>query len=671
MRVAGIKIENCKSYKEPAEIALDGAFNILVGPNGGGKSNTLDILTITLRHFFLKEYVIHNREQNFAFFRDIDATESFPNIRRSLEPHLDRPSDPVRIVISLVVGESDVANLRALKEHADDFRAALKKFRNTPYPDVSILDELGKLNLLPGTVVDYEILNYSLQLGDAQKAGFQQYLWTINFFLLLAPEIPITDLKPAFAYFSPYRSAHTQDLRANLSAESFQSQLARYANSTSHAPSSLLKLATLYFGDFRRGLELAARDIGFTKAWQSNSVVANVDRYLKTLGYSWDVEVVDRSRNIYELRLTREGRVFSIEQASSGEKEILTFVLGLFALRTSGGLIVIDEPEVHLHPRWQAVLRDLLRELAYDTKNQLLLSTHSPVFINPDTLGFVKRVYMNEVGSTTVASKVASAPEDPKDAWHLLNSHNNERVFFADKVLLVEGIQDRIVFEALLGLFAKELNYRRVIEIVEVHGKNNFETYQRPLGEIGVPHALIADLDYAANIGPPEVATLFVTDYKSIDRRILKNKRSEDRETLAQLIEQAVENDRRDDLKEFWTYVRGRFRSLKENLSEAEKAMLARFLSEREQSSEYVLRLGEIEDYLPPDAASLAGTIRLVRRPELLRWLAATHNRPTTRELLELCLKIMELPAKDWPSAIEQVLSPQTQEAKTFAVGEL
>lgn len=662
MRVAGIEIENCKSYKEPAKIVLDGAFNILVGPNGGGKSNTLDIITITLRHFFLKEYVTHNREHNFAFFRDIEPTESFPDIRRSLEPHLDRPSDPVRIVISLVVGESDVANLRILKEHADDFRAALQKFRNTPYPDVSILDELGKLNLLPDTVVEYEVLDYTLQLGgDAQKTGFQRYLWTINFFLLLASEISITDLKPAFAYFSPYRSAHTQDLRANLSAESFQSQLAQYANSTSHAPSSLLKLATLYFGDFRRGLELEARESGFTKAWQSNSVVANVDRYLKTLGYSWDVEVVDRSRNIYELRLKREGRVFSIEQASSGEKEILTFVLGLFALRTSGGLIVIDEPEVHLHPRWQATLRDLLRELAYDTKNQLLLSTHSPVFINPDTLGFVKRVYMSEAGSTTVAAKVASVPEDPKDAWHLLNSHNNERVFFADKVLLVEGIQDRIVFEALLGLFVQELNYRRVIEIVEVHGKNNFPTYQRLLGEIGVPHALIADLDYAANIGPPEVATLFVTDYKSIDRRILKNKRSEDRETLAQLIEQAVENDRRDDLKEFWTYVRGRFRSLKENLSETEEALLARFLTEKEQGSEYVLRLGEIEDYLPPGAASLAGTIQLVHRPELLGWLAATHDGPTTSELVELCLKVMELPAKDWPPAIERVLSARTK----------
>ncbi|MBD2066097.1 AAA family ATPase, partial [Leptolyngbya sp. FACHB-671] len=53
MKVSSLSIKNVKSFKDSTALLFDKKFNILVGPNGGGKSNLLDILNIVLRNFFL------------------------------------------------------------------------------------------------------------------------------------------------------------------------------------------------------------------------------------------------------------------------------------------------------------------------------------------------------------------------------------------------------------------------------------------------------------------------------------------------------------------------------------------------------------------------------------------------------------------------------------------
>ena len=43
-------------------------------------------------------------------------------------------------------------------------------------------------------------------------------------------------------------------------------------------------------------------------------------------------------------------------------------------------MLVLDEPETHIHPRWQLRFAELLVEFAADGKN-ILLTSHSPYFI--------------------------------------------------------------------------------------------------------------------------------------------------------------------------------------------------------------------------------------------------------------------------------------------------
>ncbi len=67
--------------------------------------------------------------------------------------------------------------------------------------------------------------------------------------------------------------------------------------------------------------------------------------------------------------------VCSIDQVSSGEIEILSFAQWVILNNVEAGLLLIDEPELHLHASWQATILPALRELA--PKVQILAATHS------------------------------------------------------------------------------------------------------------------------------------------------------------------------------------------------------------------------------------------------------------------------------------------------------
>ena len=70
-----------------------------------------------------------------------------------------------------------------------------------------------------------------------------------------------------------------------------------------------------------------------------------------------------------------DDRICSVDQLSSGEIEVLVFAQWVILNDVHAGLLVIDEPELHLHPSWQATILPALRELAPGL--QFLVATHS------------------------------------------------------------------------------------------------------------------------------------------------------------------------------------------------------------------------------------------------------------------------------------------------------
>jgi ABC-type cobalamin/Fe3+-siderophores transport system ATPase subunit len=66
---------------------------------------------------------------------------------------------------------------------------------------------------------------------------------------------------------------------------------------------------------------------------------------------------------------------------SSGHKIVLHQLAGMTAMLQRHGLVLIDEPETHLHPPLLAALVSAIRRLLLRQRAYALIATHSPVVV--------------------------------------------------------------------------------------------------------------------------------------------------------------------------------------------------------------------------------------------------------------------------------------------------
>lgn len=78
------------------------------------------------------------------------------------------------------------------------------------------------------------------------------------------------------------------------------------------------------------------------------------------------------------------GEKFDINELSSGEKQLFLRTLAIKMLDPENSIILIDEPELSLHPKWQQQIVDVYKKIGKN--NQIIIATHSP-----HILGSVKK----------------------------------------------------------------------------------------------------------------------------------------------------------------------------------------------------------------------------------------------------------------------------------------
>lgn len=67
---------------------------------------------------------------------------------------------------------------------------------------------------------------------------------------------------------------------------------------------------------------------------------------------------------------------FDINGLSSGEKQLFARALTLKMVKANNSIILIDEPEISLHPRWQQKILRVYESIGKN--NQVIIATHSP-----------------------------------------------------------------------------------------------------------------------------------------------------------------------------------------------------------------------------------------------------------------------------------------------------
>lgn len=80
--------------------------------------------------------------------------------------------------------------------------------------------------------------------------------------------------------------------------------------------------------------------------------------------------------------LLKDGRPLEIGRASSGELTLLAMYAFIAANIKEGALLLIDEPENSLHPKWQHEYCLRLLDMFYLYSPQIIIATHSPVIVS-------------------------------------------------------------------------------------------------------------------------------------------------------------------------------------------------------------------------------------------------------------------------------------------------
>nr|WP_300817962.1 ATP-binding protein [uncultured Acetatifactor sp.] len=93
-------------------------------------------------------------------------------------------------------------------------------------------------------------------------------------------------------------------------------------------------------------------------------------------------EIVRSNQKEYSYKSADSDKLLDVRNLSTGLK---TFVILKTLLLNGGieynGVVILDEPEIHLHPEWQLLFAELIVLLHKEFDVHILLNTHSPYFL--------------------------------------------------------------------------------------------------------------------------------------------------------------------------------------------------------------------------------------------------------------------------------------------------
>ena len=103
---------------------------------------------------------------------------------------------------------------------------------------------------------------------------------------------------------------------------------------------------------------------------------------------------------------------FSIDKLSTGEKTLLSKVFSLYIGDYSGKIILIDEPETSLHPRWQNKIIGIYDAFCKAENSQIIIATHSPQIIGSVKNEYLKILALNDQGKIEIINDLTAYGRD-------------------------------------------------------------------------------------------------------------------------------------------------------------------------------------------------------------------------------------------------------------------
>ena len=392
MRVKSLKLANVRAI-EAAELLLQSDFNLLVGVNGVGKSTVLYTLRICMSRIL--PLITESRAKAISFSPD--------DIRKG-NPVLDAE-------LTMAIGKRD-------------FRFTRRQWRQRFAPD-----DRKNLQMLRRQIIESERLS-DRRRNLLRELDASQGVADRDSFVPSKSELKrIADgfvISPNCIFFSTDRSSlrHTGKSRAPGGIATAYAEGLRTR-----------RLDVTQFAEWMRVQEALAEEQG-RAARHLRVLQSAVERFLPTYH---NLRAV--GKGLSRLQIDRGGIALEVPQLSDGERGVLALVLDLARrlsqanpslddpLSEGQAVVLIDEIDLHLHPKWQ---RQIVPKLTTTfPRCQFIATSHSPQVVAsvvPEQVhlltpgGVIRPDRSRGMDSNWILRHLLEADDRPMDAKAILQS---------------------------------------------------------------------------------------------------------------------------------------------------------------------------------------------------------------------------------------------------------
>lgn len=168
-------------------------------------------------------------------------------------------------------------------------------------------------------------------------------------------------------------------------------------------------------------------------------------------------------------------------------------------------VLLIDEPELYLHPQAVELLRESLVQLSKQNF-QVIFSTHSPLLIGRAHALSTLMIYKSAGNETVARQKLQSAAAAMQAHGHhaeaIFSLQHASHFLFSENILLVEGKTEQMLFPLMYQTVRGHTYAHSKGCIVPGSSSSALLPMKRILAAVGFAPKILADLDFAFKIAP-------------------------------------------------------------------------------------------------------------------------------------------------------------------------
>jgi len=518
MRIDEIVIHNFRSIKD-VNVKLNN-YSLLVGENNAGKTNIITAIRI-----FFSDDIQFGEEEDFPKFKVNDDPESW------IEMHFK------------TTGEEQ-------KELNKNYRTSDNTLKLRRY-----LKSEEYVKSKQSNIYGYENGKLSNEQFYLTRGSLKYKLGNI----IYIPPVSTSDETFKLSGPSPFREIVNFVFKeVIINSRSFQSlneSIDKFGQTIMNEPSENSDNASLI--DVKKDIDENIKSWGIEfgmeiKQLPAQEIVKSLFSYYlmdKTLEKGVEINLVGDGLQRYLIYILIKLSSKYVKKADKGKNSIFN----------NFNLLLFEEPEVFLHLSQQVELNNSLAKLANEN-NQILISTHSPVFVSKniddlpsivsvkksiDTKTFqlnsndVNKLFRDNNSFFEKCNNVFNAPEasqNLKNRIQKLNLNKSEALndddklneeslkyilwidserassLFAKHVIICEGATEKIAFNYLINTLP--YSFCKHVYVLDAMGKYNIHRYMNLFEKLGISHSVLYDKD--SNKEFEELVNNFINTNKNI-----------------------------------------------------------------------------------------------------------------------------------------------------------